>query len=82
MILISQRVTKIVQAKPRTYLLIENLTDSTLYISNREYTDIEDYTRNSIVIKLDGTFELSPCMYQGSFYAVCDIESDVRVLEL
>ena len=82
MILISQQVRKIVQEKPRSYLLIENLTDSSLYISNHEYTDLEDYVNNSVVIKQYGVFELNPCIYQGSFYAVCDINSDVRVLEL
>lgn len=79
--LISQRVTKIVQAKPRTYLLIQNLTNSILYISNREYPDIEDYTNNSIVIKENGILEINPCVYQGSYYGVCDIDSDIRVLE-
>lgn len=80
--LISQQVTKIVQAKPRTYILIENLTDSSLYISNREYQDLQDYTKNSVCIKKDGILEINPCVYQGGFYAVTDIDSDVRVLEL
>lgn len=80
--LISQKITKIVQGNPRAYLLIENLTDSNLYISDKEYPDIEDYTKNSVVIKLDGVLELNPCVYQGSFYAVCDVDSDIRVLEL
>ena len=82
MIVISQQVQKIVQGKPRTYLLIENLTDSSLYISPNEYPNIEDYTNNSIVLKENGILELNPCVYQGSLYAVCDIDSDVRVLEL
>lgn len=79
--LISQRITKIVQAKPRTYILIENLTNSSLYISTREYVDIEDYTNNSIVLRENGVLEINPCLYQGSYYGVCDIDSDVRILE-
>lgn len=82
MILPSYQITKIAKAKPRVYLLIENLTDSSLYISKNEYTDTQDYTSNSIVIKKDGLFELNPCLYQGDFYGLCDIDSDVRVMEL
>lgn len=80
--LISYKITKIVQAKPRTYLLIENLTNSSLYISKNEFTDIQDYEKNSIVIKENGILELNPCLYQGSFYALCDVDSDIRVMEL
>lgn len=82
MILRSQQVTKIVQAKPRTYILIENLTNSSLFISKNEYPDLEDYTNNSIVLRENGTLEINPCVYQGSFYGLTDIDSDIRVLEL
>ena len=75
-------VQKIVQGKPRSYLLIENLTDSTVYISSREYPDKNDYSKNSIAIKLDGLLEINPCVYQGSFFAYSTTESDIRVLEL
>lgn len=78
----SYTVTKIVKAKPRTYILIQNLTDSSLYISKHEFIDTNDYEHNSIVIKKNGLLEINPCVYQGDFYGLTDVDSDVRVLEL
>jgi hypothetical protein len=66
----------------RTYLLIGNYTDSTVYISKDEYATIDDYTSNAFALKLNGIIELNPCLYQGSFYAYSTTTSDLRVLEL
>lgn len=82
MIIPVSTVQKIVQGKPRAYLLIENLTDSIVYVSAREYPDPQDYVKNSLVLKENGVLELNPCMYQGSFYAYSVTESDIRVMEL
>lgn len=82
MILPANKVTKIISAKPRSYLLIENLTDSTVYISKNEYSDTNDYSANSVAIKADGILEINPCIYQGCFYAYSATQSDIRVLEL
>ncbi len=82
MIIKASTVQKIVQGKPRSYLLIENLTNSTVYISNREYPDNGDYSNNSIAIKKDGLLEINPCVYQGDFFGFSTTESDIRVLEL
>lgn len=82
MLLPASKAVKIVSEKPRSYLLIENLTDSTVYISKHEYSDTNDYSANSIAIKADGILEINPCIYQGCFYAYSATESDIRVLEL
>lgn len=82
MILPANKAVKIVSAKPRNYLLIENLTDSTVYISKNEYPDTNDYSNNSVAIKKDGLLEINPCVYQGCFFAYSTAESDIRVLEL
>lgn len=82
MILSASKVTKIVTMKPRSYIWIQNLTDSTVYLSRHEFSDPNDYTGNSVAIKLDGFLEINPCVYQGEFYAYSTTESDIRVLEL
>lgn len=66
----------------RTYLLIANYTDSTVYISKDEYATIDDYLNNAFALKLNGIIELNPCLYQGAFYAYSTTISDLRVLEL
>ena len=82
MILQANKVTKIVTSKVRVYLLVGNLSDTTVYISANEYPEVEDYLNNSFALKLNGILEINPCMYQGSFYAYTTEESDIRVLEL
>lgn len=82
MILSAGKVTKIVVTKPRSYILIENLTDSTVYLSKHEYPDVNDYSANSVGFKENGRLEINPCMYQGDFYAYSTTASDIRVLEL
>ena len=82
MIIKASTPQKIVQAKPRIYMLIGNLTNSTVYISKEEYSNTEDYVNNCFALKQNGLLEISPCGYMGSFYAYSTEESDLRVLEL
>ena len=80
--LIAGRITKILPANQRVYMLIGNLSDTTIYLSRTEFADKEDYTQNSFALKHNGLLEINPCIYQGSMYAYTDETSDVRVLEL
>jgi hypothetical protein len=82
MIISANSVQKIVTGKARSYLLIENLTNSDVYLSSEEFPAGEDYLRNCVLLKQNGILELSPAVYQGPFYAYSSIESDIRVLEL
>jgi len=82
MILHALKVVKIVSAKPRSYLLIQNLSASDVFISTHEYTEVQDYTNNSVALMLEGMLEINPCLYQGDIYAYSVDQSDIRVLEL
>ena len=82
MILTAEKIIKIVVAKPRSYLLVGNLTNSDVYISKNEHTDKENFIRNGFCIQLNGLVELNPCVYQGDFYAYSATASDLRILQL
>jgi len=82
MILPASIVTKIVTAKPRSYLLIQNRTYSTLWFSRHEFSDTNDYIANSVEVIPNSDLVINPCIYQGDFYGYSTDKSDIRVLEL
>jgi len=65
----------------RTHLIIQNLTDSNLYLLPHESSEKEDYINNGACFKLNGLFE-DFGRFKGGIYGYADVESDIRVLDL